>query len=376
MEAELKRVVTRALPGFRLAKALRSDEQTLVYPFSTDLAWVSVHYLRTTSRVLWDVYALRDLRLDPLYASVRALVESDERPWLEDGASISVDARHVAEFPASPLQLRGTVKNAVIEGAAARGVRLTLEQDKPQIPLVLRGLGGDLTLSIDLAGRSMHARGYRLHVGEAPLKETLAAQMLMLARWDARSEALVDPMCGAGTIVIEAAAMADGAPTWTMDRTPAIDGIEPFRSRSSGNDAREVLFPGPKAPIVGHDIDKDCIRAAESNLARAALNPKVTLRAGHFEDLDLGPIADEASAQGGVIMTNPPYGERLEADESGKLEQLYRSFARWCENQPGNWRVAMLNAHPTFDEVVGWKPRMRKPMSNGPLRAYFSIYDR
>lgn len=374
MEAELKRLVPRALPGFRLAKPLRADEQTLIYPFSADLAWASVHYLRTSSRVLWDIYQLQALRLDPLYASVRALVESDARPWLEDGATISVDARNVADFPASPLQLRGTIKNAVIEGAAARGVRLTLDQDEPRLPLVLRGLGGDLTLSIDLAGRSMHARGYRLHVSDAPLKETLAAQMLMLSRWDARTEALVDPMCGAGTIVIEAAAMADGAPTWTADRSPTIDDIEPFRS--TPHKALEVLFPGPKAPIVGNDIDEGCIRAAEGNLARAALNPKVTFHRGDFADLDLGAIADEASSRGGLILTNPPYGERLEPDASGKLEALYRSFARWCENQRGNWRVGMLNAHPSFDEIVGWKPRMRKPMSNGPLRAYFSIYDR
>src|SRR5688572_33055639 len=117
MEAEIKRLAPRALPGFRPPKPERVDTQTLLYPFDPAFARFLVTYLRTPSRVLWDVGALDAERLEPLYAEVRALIEEERPAWLGAGTRISVAVPDGTDLPASGLQIRGTIKNAIIDGA-------------------------------------------------------------------------------------------------------------------------------------------------------------------------------------------------------------------------------------------------------------------
>lgn len=362
MELELKRLARRAIPGWRDLTPHRVDPQTLAYPFDAELAFVALNYTRTPSRVLMDLFESDAGRLEPLYQDIGAWVSDGGMPWLEDGLGISVYAREVREFPASASQIQGTIKNAIIDGARDRGLELHLDTERPDLLFSARGgEDTDLLLSLDLAGGSMHLRGYRLEHGSAPLRENLAAQVLLLAKWDPREELLLDPMCGAGTIPIEAALLAKGAPLWPSPRAP-LDG------RVLGKDLPEKLeplYPQSAPRIVGFEIDRGAIDAARKNAKRAGVAEHLELAMGDF--LRLSPPASEK----GLVVANPPYGERLGGDVLG----LYEELRDWFERFPPGWRGAFLVANADFERVFGRQPSMKKPLSNGPLKAQLYVYE-
>lgn len=380
MMGELSRLARRALSG-RLPEPRKQGRGGLLYPFDPDLAYLAVSYHRTATRVLWDLYESSAARLEPLYAELVADVCADSRQWFWDGARISVSARNVAAFAAGERQIVGTVKNAIVDGAGERGVRLRVDPDTPDIYLTARMHDDTLGVSIDLAGASLSRRGYRTEHGAAPLREHLAAVMCMLARYDARSEILVDPMCGAGTICIEAVQMGQGAPLVPPSgqapragREPAMVRLPDFRGRAGT--ALEPLFGDTRPMVIGGDRDPDACAAARANIAAAGLGASPIIWQGDFRELGPERVLELASREGsthhsGVIISNPPYGHRLGDDE---LLDLYADLGRYCALFRG-WRAAFLVANDDFERAFGRRPRIRKPLKNGPLRASFYLYD-
>lgn len=379
MEAELKRLAPRGIPGYRLPKALRPDEQNLLYPFDAELAWVATNYLRTPSRALWDLFDSDALRLELLYEDVADFIASDPCPWLPKAARFSVEVHGLEDFAASPLQVRGAVKNGLIEGARSRHAHLELDPEAPDIVFSVRGFAGEVRVSLDLGGASLHARGYRLDHGEAPLRENLAAQMLMLARWDARSEALIDPLAGSGTLAIEAALMAVGAPLWVPPRRPAAAHLPPFAAKAKA--PLPELFPGTQPVVVANEIHTPTLEALERNAARAGVADRIARLHGDFRHLTVPRMAKAVGAllpfDKGLVVANPPYGERLEegAGADKDLLSLYADLAEWFRGLGPGWRIALLSAHPAVEDAFGHRPQMKKPMSNGPIRAHFLLYD-
>ncbi len=222
MIAELIRVAVRAL-GRRPPEPTKEGTGQLIYPFDPALAAAAVTYLRTPTRVVWDLYRVRATRLEALYELLLADVVADRRAWSGLVAGISVEARRVGEFPAGERQVVGTVKNALVEGAQRHGRRLHVAPDLPDLLLVVRmDDAGDIVVSLDLGGGSLSQRGWRTEQVEAPMREHLAAVLLMLARFDPRHDVLVDPMCGSGTIPIEAALAARGTGRARTPPCPAL----------------------------------------------------------------------------------------------------------------------------------------------------------
>lgn len=380
MEAELKRIAVRALGAHLDEKPRRVDEQNLRYGFRADLAWAALHYARTPSRILWDLATFDADRLDPLYEQVYAFV-AEEAPdgWLGNGLGMTVEVRNIGDFPAGPLQVRGTVKNGVIEGARARGKKLRLDPDDPDLVLVVQNDPEGLRLSVDLGGHSLHRRGYRQSIGEAPLKENLAAQMLMLARWDARHEALFDPLMGAGTLPIEAALMATGSPH-QREAPPVAHRLPAFVEFAKR--PRPKLFPGKPAPIFGSDVDEEVVEAAKSNARRARVFDRAVFGIASFQTLDLDRLAEvwedaehePAPLDRGLVICNPPYGERL-GDEEQALA-LFEALVEWGQSLGPGWRFCFLAGHPKLETMISAQPRLKKPMSNGPIKAHVLVYDR
>lgn len=380
MEAEFKRLVPRALGDFLRDRPQRVDEQNLRYPFRPDLAWAALHYLRTPSRILWDLGSFRAPRLEPLYEQVRDFV-AQEAPegWLAPGLGLSVEIRNIGDFPASPLQVRGTIKNGVMDGAQDRGFRLQLAPDDPDLVISIHQERNALVMSLDLVGKSQHRRGYRLDIGEAPLKENLAAQMLMLSRWNPKTEALLDPMMGAGTLPVEAALMASGAPVWDKARPAAhnLPAFEPFAQRP-----RPPLFPGDPPAIFGNDEDARAFEAAEQNTRRAKVGDRCVYTKGGFQSITEESLQTawrtagfgEADLSAGLVICNPPYGERLGEEED--VIALYQDLVRWGQSMGPKWRFCFLSGHPALEESIPTQPRLKKPMSNGPLKAHVLVYDR
>src|SRR4030095_2582671 len=214
MEAEFKRLVLRSPFEVRVEKPKREGESTLLYPFDARLAWVAACYHRTSSRISWDLWSSDAVRLEPLFDDLLPALLSDDRLPGEN-LRFSVEVGAASDFEASPLQLRGVVKNAIAEAFTSHAVSDTLDPDSPDIVFVVRRAGTPelrrTVVGVDIGGGARHRRGARVAMGPAPLRDTLASQLIMLSRWDARSEPLVDPMTGGGTIPIEAAGLAVGA---------------------------------------------------------------------------------------------------------------------------------------------------------------------
>jgi 23S rRNA G2445 N2-methylase RlmL len=369
MAAELTRIAQRAL-GIRPPAPRKEGLGQLVYPFDAGLAWAAVRYLRTPTRVVWDIYRSTATRLEPLYDELVGDVVRDPRALLRDGDGISVEVRRVEAVAAGERQIVGTVKNALIDGAARRGVRLHVDPARPATRWIARGDDlGDLVVSIDLGGGSLSQRGWRRGAGEAPLREHLAAVLLMLCRFDARRDALIDPMCGSGTIPIEAIHAARATPR----PAPALAALGLARPA-------EPLFPDAAPLVIGCDLDIGALAAARDNARAAGVADDVTWQRADVARLAPELVADIARERGrplpesGVLLSNPPYGERLHDVD---LDALYAAIAETCRRFAG-WRAGFLVGSPGFEQLVGrtlGRPRIKKPLANANLRAYFYLYE-
>ena len=278
-------------------------------------------------------------------------------------------------FAAGERQVVGTVKNAILEAARRRGARLHVDPQDAAIRWVARlDEKDELVLSIDLGGGSLAHRGWRREAGDAPIREHLAAVLLMLARFDPRHDMLIDPMCGAGTIPIEAVHMARGTPRPTPYLAPV--GLGTTREKAM------PLWPDATPLVVGCDLDLEVLRAAKDNARTAGVTADVTLQRADAASLSPELVADIARERGreppktGLILTNPPYGERLDEYD---LTAVYHALATSCRRfLHSGWRAGFIVGSPLLEDVffklIG-PPRIKKPIANANLRAYFYLYD-
>ncbi len=368
MAAELVRVAQRAVKK-RPPEPRKEGLGQLVYPFDPDLAWAAVTYLRTPTRVLWDVYRSTATRLEPLYDELVADIAHDRRSLWRDRDGISVEVRRVEEFAAGERQIVGTVKNALVDGAGRRGKRLHVDPERPATRWVARlDDRGELVISIDLGGGSLSQRGWRREAGEAPLREHLAAVLLMLARFDPRTDTLVDPMCGSGTIPIEAVHAARATPR----EAPVLAALGLDRPAPP-------LFPDADPLVIGCDVDIEVLAHARDNARAARVADQITWQrtdVAHLRPEMIDTIARERgrTIENGLILCNPPYGERLDDRD---LEDIYEALAHTCTRFRG-WRACFLVGSPILEDVffrVIGRPRIKKPLANANLRAYFYTYE-
>ena len=371
VERELLRLVRRVFKDKDLGRLQRWEGRALVLPFDPAVAYLAANYLRTASRALWDLSRSQARQLEPLFEEICAWAKSQS--LVTEDLSFSIAPPKIAKFPASPLQVRGAVKNALVEGAQAAGRRWQLDADLPDVEFCVEEFEDNLYLSIDLFGGSMHRRGYRVDSGPAPLKENLAAQMLILSGWDARKEILFDPMCGAGTIAIEGVLTARGTVLRQNSRWPKF-----LAQKTLPAD----LYTRAEPLVFGNDIDGQCIRAAKRNARRAYVRPKDCLfLEGDFEAITPETVASEVEkmdrampGDAGLILTNLPYGERLTDEDSAEnARALSERFAHYTKKFIG-WRVGVLTAESDFPKFIGKEPKMKKPMTNGPLNTWFMLF--
>jgi putative N6-adenine-specific DNA methylase len=218
---------------------------------------------------------------------------------------------------------------------------------KGQLVLV-RLLRDECTIRFDSSGDNLHRRGYRQAVAKAPLRETLAAAMLLGARWN-NTAPLIDPFCGSGTIVIEAALIAQNiAPGKHRDfafmQWPNFSTSAWRQTRAQAQAAERVHNAPPQAPLLGYDRDAGAIEAATANAERAAVSGSV-----QFSRQSLSTLNPPASP--GWLVTNPPYGVRI--GEQGDLRDLYASLGRLARERLGAWHIALLSADQKLTSRVG-----------------------
>ena len=383
MEAELKRLVMRSPFEVQLERPKREGESTLLYPFDARIAWVASCYHRTSSRITWDLCSSKAVRLEPLFADLLPSLTVDKRLPAGPRIRFSVEVGSAHDFEASPLQLRGVVKNALVEALKSQGVEAELDAESPEIVFVVRRSGipeaRRTVVGIDIGLGARHRRGARVVMSPAPLRETMAAQLVMLSRWDARTEPLVDPMAGGGTIPIEAAGLAVGAPI----RRPADLPFQYLTAFQGLPQDAPNLFPGTVPRILAMDVDQPRITDMVGNLRAAGLTGAAGEESIVIARQDVRTLTPESvqrlapavrAMKPGVLCFNPPYGVRIGVEGGDKsLLALYsemgRAFARFR-----GWRAACFVANPQFIGAFGHHPTMTKPATNAELKGAFLLY--
>jgi 23S rRNA G2445 N2-methylase RlmL len=384
MEAELKRLTMRSPFQVRLEKPRREGEATLLYPFNAQIAWVAACYHRTSSRISWDLCSSDAVRLDPLFADLVPVLSSDDRLYFDEQVRFSVEVGPCQDFEASPLQLRGVVKNAIVESLASLGIAADLDAESPDVVFVVRRAGipeaRRTVVGIDIGGGARHRRGVRAVMAPASLRETMAAQLILLSRWDARTEPFVDPMAGGGTIPIEAAGLAVGAAIRSPKDLP-LGHLSVFEDLPIQT---PDLFPGTVPSILALDLDQSRITDIVGNLRAAGLTgpskEKSIVIAQHdvrtlTPDFVQRMLPASGEMKPGVFCFNPPYGVRMGAEEGEeKLLNLYSNMGRVLSRFKG-WRAACFVANPRFIDAFGQTPVMTKPATNADLRGAFFVFE-
>ncbi|HLU79299.1 MAG TPA: THUMP domain-containing protein [Burkholderiaceae bacterium] len=237
------------------------------------------------------------------------------------------------------------------------GARPDVDTVRPDVRVHLFLDETSATLYLDTSGESLFKRGWRLDKGEAPLRENLAAGLLALSDWDPAAP-LLDPFCGSGTLLIEAAWVALGVPPgiWRPLGFERLRDHDARHWRDIKDEARQRIATRLDAPLIGHDIDPRVIEAARANCERAMLSPD-TIR---FEVSDARTVRPDCEP--GWIVTNPPYGERMEGDDA--------FWPQWAENLKrhyAGWSVNIITSDLELPSKLRLKPRRRHPVFNGAL---------
>ncbi len=318
---------------------------------------------RIASRVLLPLRRFEAASADALYQGVAAI---DWAAHLGSERTLAVDVAGGGSPAGPPHFLTLKTKDAIVDRVRrAEGARPSIDTARPDVKVNVHLAGEWVTVSLDLAGRGLHRRGIGRRGAAAPLKENLAAALLAITGWPSRpGEPLLDPMCGSGTILVEAAWMAlDVAPGLARRHFGAEGwrGHDPRLWRRLLAEARERRGAGAQRTvrIAGSDVSRSALRTARDNLERAGVSRHVDLEHRELRDVE-APWPDAGS-----VVTNPPYGERL--GEVGELGPLYGLLGDVLKRRFPGWRTWVLAGNPALAKRIGLKPAARHILWNGPI---------
>ena len=312
---------------------------------------------RIASRVLWQV----------AHGNYRTAYAPRWTDWFDPARTLRVDIS-ATKSPLTSLNfVTLKIKDAVCDKIRRiAGRRPNVDTREPDIPIQGHLSDRDFTLYLDTTGEPLFKRGQRISTGEAPLRENLAAGIIRLAGW-APGIPLLDPMCGSGTILLEAAHMAlDIAPG--LGRGFAFEKFKNFDSRLWRDLLRQSRArQKPRVPlaIYGTDLAADVLKAARANLMAAGLEKVVSLKRADV-------LETAAPAQGGIIVTNPPYGIRL--GEQQAMAEFYPKLGDVLKKQFSGWRAYLLSADMRLPKLIHLAASKRTPLFNGALECRLFEY--
>ena len=358
MEAVLKREIIDI--GYEISKV----EDGRVYFWGDDEAIVRANlWLRTTERVLINVGSFKATTYDELFEKTKAVdwseyLTKDAKFWVSKASSVKSKLF-------SPSDIQSIVKKAIVEKMKSIYNISWFQEDGPEYPLRVSLYKDVVTLGLDTTGVSLHKRGYRTKVAKAPITETLAAALIMLTPWK-KDRILIDPFCGSGTFAIEAAMMA-------MNMAPGLN--REFLSQNWGNmidkklwyelidEAREEIDSDVKPDIQAYDIDDAVLKAARENAANAGVSV-------HIQKRDVSELTH--AKKYGFIITNPPYGERLEDKES--ILPIYKTLGERFKALD-NWSLYMITSFEECEKYIGKKANKNRKVYNGMIKTYFYQFE-
>lgn len=318
-------------------------------------------FLRTAERILVKVGSFSAVTFEELFEKTHSLPWENYIP--KDGKFWVAKAASVKSKLFSPSDIQSIMKKAMVRRLQGRYGIEWFPEDGAEYPVRVFLMKDKVTVGIDSSGVSLHKRGYREVSGKAPITETLAAALILLTPWK-RDRILVDPFCGSGTFPIEAAMMAAHiapgmnrsftAETWTnlIPRKLWYDTV---------NEANDLMEDEIEVDIQGYDADEEVIRIARRNAREAGVDHLI-----HFQKRDVRELNHPKKY--GFVITNPPYGERLE--DKKDLPELYRVFGQ-SFRRLDSWSAYMITSYEDAERYFGRKADRNRKIYNGMLKTYF-----
>lgn len=318
-------------------------------------------FLRTAERVLIQVGRFKAVTYDELFEGIKAL------PWElyipQDGKFWVTKASSIKSKLFSPSDIQRIVKKAMVERLKQKYNVSWFDEDGAEYPVRVFIFKDEVIVGIDTTGDSLHKRGYRKLSSKAPISETLAAALIMLTPWK-KDRILVDPFCGSGTIPIEAALMAANmAPgmnrSFTAEKWKNLIPVKEWYD--TVDEAHDLIEHDVEVDIQGYDIDDEMIKIARINAKDAGVEKMI-----HFQRRSVSELSHPKKY--GFIITNPPYGERLE--EKKDLPQLYNIIGERYKALDA-WSAYLITSYENAERDMGLKATKNRKIYNGMIKTYF-----
>lgn len=318
-------------------------------------------FLRTAERVMIQVGRFKATTFEELFQGIKNLPWEEYIP--EDGKFWVKKASSINSKLFSPSDIQSIAKKAMVERMKQKYHKEWFKEDGAAYPVRIFLLKDEVTVALDTSGDSLHKRGYRTMTSKAPLTETLAASLIMLTPWR-KDRILVDPFCGSGTFPIEAAMIAANvAPGMNRDFTAEewTNLIDRKLWYECVKEAEDMIDTTVKVDIQGYDIDGDVIKAARENAKRAGVEHMI-----HFQQRVVADLSHPKKY--GFIITNPPYGERLE--DKADLPELYTQIGQ-AYQRLDSWSMFLITSYTDTEKYIGRKADKNRKIYNGMLKTYF-----
>ena len=318
-------------------------------------------FLRTAESVMIQVGRFKATTFEELFQGIRNLPWEEYIP--EDGKFWVKKASSINSKLFSPSDIQSIAKKAMVERMKQKYHKEWFKEDGAAYPVRIFLLKDEVTVALDTSGDSLHKRGYRTMTSKAPLTETLAASLIMLTPWR-KDRILVDPFCGSGTFPIEAAMIAANiAPGMNRDFTAEewTNMIDRKLWYECVKEAEDMIDTTVKVDIQGYDIDGDVIKAARENAKRAGVEHMI-----HFQQRAVADLSHPKKY--GFIITNPPYGERLE--DKADLPALYTQIGQ-AYQRLDSWSMFLITSYTDTEKYIGRKADKNRKIYNGMLKTYF-----
>ncbi|TXK44272.1 methyltransferase [Pontibacter qinzhouensis] len=323
-------------------------------------------WCRTAIRILKPIRNFKARDEKDLYQQVYKINWAD---YLRLEQTFAIDAVVSHSTFEHSLFVAQLAKDAIVDQfRKVTGERPSVDRIRPDIRINLHMHENMVTLSLDSSGDSLHRRGYREQTNVAPLNEVLAAGIIGLSGWDKKS-ALVDPMCGSGTLLIEAAMMAQNTAPGLFRRDPfAFENWQDYNEdlyKMVWKTAEAKERQEPQATIIGYDIDSDYVEAARVNIENAGLEKVIKIEQADF-------FQTQAPADHGVLVANPPYNERIVSDD---INLLYKQIGDTLKNNYQGFDAFILTGNLEAAKHIGLRTTRRTPLYNGSIECRLLKYE-
>ena len=356
MEAVLKREILDL--GYEISQV--EDGSVTFLGDLEAVAYANV-FLRTTERILIKVGKIHAETFDELFEGTKALPWEDYIP--EDGKFWVAKANSIKSKLFSPSDIQSIMKKAMVERLKTVYHRERFEETGAEYPIRVSILKDEVLIGLDTSGVSLHKRGYRQMTAPAPITETLASALILFTPWK-KDRILVDPFCGSGTFPIEAAMLAANMAPGMKRHFLAEkwENLIPIRHfEDAREEATDLVDLSVETDIQGYDIDGEIIKAARANARMAGVEQLI-----HFQQRPVSELSHPKKY--GFVITNPPYGERLE--EKKNLPALYKEMGD-AFRRLDSWSEYVITAYEDAEKYIGRKADKNRKIYNGMMKTYF-----